>query len=532
MAEFLKKYKIILFTIILPILCFISRKIYKPSYSIPLIELNENSYFGNAEIKLRNNTTLKELLNIYEYNLTRMFIRTKYNKIILYFTLSKYIYYDDYNISFDINLNLNKPDLIIDNSSISFQTNFVNNSNIIKIKNNKQSIINIFNKKDNIRLNNIFFKVIKDNKNIEIELLFDEFDLIVNLHPEKLTFKFYYFVHCLIDLLFVIGLIVIHVRLWNYNYQNINILFIYIIWAKITSSFFIHLIDLFKIGIPILKLLLFYFHLLIYGEFLLTFSDLAVGILTFLFIIYLYISTDLLFELEKNYHYCFGNKMMNNKIVIDKKKEKSNNYPLHSFIFILFISVSCTNSLYIKSFPLLVIMFISILKHLNKREVMCKKDNKFCITFYSFSTVIYSYYLLFFNFGEFYRIKPTHAILPFILILGLYIILILVIKNEYKFKSAMKKDFERIKLLNNECCSICLREFVYDKEKIDKYFCKVNEYDNIHETKCKHYFHEKCLFIWRKHRNICPICKTPLQIPDYYFFYVETPCIYKPSWIS
>ena len=87
-----------------------------------------------------------------------------------------------------------------------------------------------------------------------------------------------------------------------------------------------------------------------------------------------------------------------------------------------------------------------------------------------------------------------------------------------------------LKYLDKECCSICLNEFSYNKENDNKLICKVTEYDNIHKTKCNHYFHEKCLFIWRKHKNKCPICKINLDLPKYYYFYEYTECIYKWSW--
>ena len=95
----------------------------------------------------------------------------------------------------------------------------------------------------------------------------------------------------------------------------------------------------------------------------------------------------------------------------------------------------------------------------------------------------------------------------------------------------MKKDFEKLKILDKESCAICLKDFIYNKDKVDKIFCKVTQDENIHETACNHYFHERCLFNWIKYRNICPVCRKPLKIPNYYHFYDETPCIYKPSWL-
>ena len=92
----------------------------------------------------------------------------------------------------------------------------------------------------------------------------------------------------------------------------------------------------------------------------------------------------------------------------------------------------------------------------------------------------------------------------------------------------MKIDFEILKIIDKECCSICLNDVNYNNNKINKIFCKVTQDENIHETSCKHYFHERYLFNWRKYKNICPFCRKSLPTPNYYYFYDETPCIYKP----
>ena len=155
----------------------------------------------------------------------------------------------------------------------------------------------------------------------------------------------------------------------------------------------------------------------------------------------------------------------------------------------------------------------------------------FCNFFYTYGIWIYLYHLFIYNLGNYYRFKPTYSILPFILIIILYIILYKVIKKEYKFTNVMKKDFERLKLLNKECCTICLKNFKYNKNKINKIFCKVTQEENIHITPCNHHFHERCLFNWRKYKNICPVCRKTLPIPSYFYFYDETPCIYKPNWL-
>ena len=190
-----------------------------------------------------------------------------------------------------------------------------------------------------------------------------------------------------------------------------------------------------------------------------------------------------------------------------------------------------SKSVYLNSFALIIVIISTILKYLLQRDVMSKKDINFAVNSYSISLAIYLYFLFMYNFSELYRRKPVYAIIPFIVILSLFIILILVIKKGYKFKYVMNKDFERIKKLEKECCSICLKDFIYNKDNIGIMLCKVTQDENIHETKCHHFFHEKCLFNWRKYRNICPICNARLTIPEYYFFYDDTPCIYKPDWI-
>ena len=248
-----------------------------------------------------------------------------------------------------------------------------------------------------------------------------------------------------------------------------------------------------------------------------------------LFLIFLFCYAIIL-EIDINYYYCFNNKMNDNKIIIKEKKLIIINDHLILFAFLIGLDNICY-SIYIKSFPLILSIISTIYKHLNQREVMCKKDNNFCIKFYTFGIAIYSFHLLINNLGNYYKVKPAYSFFPFILIIILSICLIIIIKNEFKFSYIMKNDFERLKILNEQCCSICLKYFEYNENKINGLFCKVTQDENIHQTPCNHYFHEICLFNWRKYKNICPVCRKPLQIPNYYYFYDETPCIYKPDWI-
>ena len=529
MFKKIKENKFIIFIILLPFFCFISRKLSKPLYLNPFKDLKDNSFFGKASLHLKNNSTIKEIVNISEYNNVRLFIETKYNKIILYFTFSNYYYYDIFNISFAITLNLNKSQLHTDNnSSIWYLDKFENNSNIIKIKDNK-GIINYFTKKINIPLNEISFKDIISNQTIQCNLIFDDFDLSMTLQKEKFTYKFYYLLECAINV-FVFS-VIYNYNYFENNYQNINNLFIYIIWEKIYPSSIYQLMNLIKVGIPIFKIIKFYTHLLIYGEFLLSISNIITIGFTIFILCCLIVFVILFFDIENNYHYCFSNEIINNTIVIKEKGGKSKNLSFLLFLFSSSITFIYSSSQYIYNqfFPLIIALMTTILHHLNQREVMCTRDKQFCIKYYWYNTLIYLYFLFIYNIGAFYRIKPQYSVFPFILIFILYQILKYIIKNEYKLNSTMKKDFEKLKKLEKEVCSICLKDFIYDKNKVGKFFCKVSEDENIHETICNHYFHEKCLFNWRKRRNICPNCKTPLPIPDYYYFYDQTPCIYNPS---
>ena len=122
-------------------------------------------------------------------------------------------------------------------------------------------------------------------------------------------------------------------------------------------------------------------------------------------------------------------------------------------------------------FFILVLIF-TIHKHLNKREAMHQKDVSLCNYFYTIGIWIYLYHLFIYNLGNFDRIKPTYSIFPFILIIILYIILVRIIKKGYKYTYVMKIDFEILKIIDKECCSICLNDFNYNKIKLIKYFVK------------------------------------------------------------
>ena len=521
-TDILKKHIFLIFIIILPILCFITRKISKPLYSNPLQVLNDKSFFGKVELKYSSE---EELINMRENNNTRLFIKATHDSIFLYFTFSKYKYYDDYSKSFMINLKINKSSLTYnDNNSILYSDYFEINSKIIKIRENR--IFHFYSKNIDFPLNNISFLYIKNYGSFICTLFFDDFNLTLDLKKEVFTYKFYYLILCIIDILILC--FIFNTDFWKYNFQNIYELFTYIIWSKVTLINFTHIYELFQISFPLLKLINFYPHLLIYGEIILSISDIFSITLIVSYILISIPFTFFKIEIEKNYLYCFSNQIIDNEIVIKEPKKK---YNKNQVLFLLLSIFNLSSSIYIQAFPLILVLIISIIKQLNKREVICNNDKIFYLNFYFYSTAIYFYYLFISNLGDLYKRKPTYALFPLILIIALYSLLSFIIKKEYKIKKAMIKDFERLKKIDKESCSICLRNFNYDENKNKKYFVKISEEENIHRTICNHYFHEKCIFNWRKYGSVCPICKTPLEILDYYFFFDDTPCIYQPDWI-
>lgn len=132
LIDSIKKYKFYIFIFILPILCFITRKFSKPLYTNPLRELNNKSFFGSMNFKIRNILKEEEINKLKDNNNTRLFIKTKDDGADLYFTFSKYKYYDDYNFSFTINLNFNNSTLITNNNaSLIYSEDYLNNSKII-----------------------------------------------------------------------------------------------------------------------------------------------------------------------------------------------------------------------------------------------------------------------------------------------------------------------------------------------------------------------------------------------------------------
>ena len=87
-----------------------------------------------------------------------------------------------------------------------------------------------------------------------------------------------------------------------------------------------------------------------------------------------------IFLFEKNYNYCFNNKIEDQKIVLKETKISKNS--LIIFFILVYVNYPFETS-FNHYFPLILIIILTIFKHLNQREIMYEKDNKFSIKFYS-----------------------------------------------------------------------------------------------------------------------------------------------------
>ena len=523
--DILKNFRLLITLFILPFICILIRKI-SPSYdSNRFKEFNDKSYFSASNSFILKNKSMENSLNIQDYNNTRIYFETKYNKIKLYITLSKENYYDGKRIQFSIYLNINNlSNITYINNSFTYSENYENKMEEIQFKQIKESLMNY---KKKYLMKYISIKFDSNYTNVECKIFFEDFDFVFQLKREKYSYKIFYLLESLISLIFFFVIICVNIEEQDHNLQNISIIFLFIIRTKILISMFSRIISLFKVGIALFKIIKFYFHILIYGEFILTMSDIMMIVILILFLLCLGNYIQILKDNEGNYFYCFNNKIENNKIVPNKNKNINYIYIIFSIVFFGTEIIDKSGIIYFNFIPLYIGLISAIIKYLTQRDITYLKDKKFCIRFYSFGTIIYSYYLFINSLGEFYRIKFTFKIYPFIIVFLLYITLYYIIINEYKLTYVMKDDFAKLKKLDKECCSICLKDFCYNIKNESKLFCKVNQEHNIHKTICNHFFHEKCLFLWRKYGNLCPICKKGLNIPKYYYFYEYTPCIYK-----
>ena len=520
MLKMFSQINIIFLSVIiaLPILCQISREIFPSNSSNKFRNFDSCSYYSSSNnISLKDNHT-QNMLPIQDYQHSRVFIKTKYNKIKLLINLSQGSLYEDQKIEFIIDLDINNTsNATINNYSFIYSGKLVNENVLITLIQES-----LFDKDETHLLKNVSIEINNSFQDFEALLIFDTFDLNLNLKKEKLTFRFFYLVRVFLNCALYFIILAFFLNEKGYNLQNISITFLIIIRSKIVVLFVHDLVYIFKVGPPIHKYLFFYCHLLIYGEFLINLTDIIILIL--FFIIYCFILGLLIlrFENDENYIYSFRNKMINGVITeADDLKVKYYLFEITSDIIAIFILLCDISNKSI--IPLYIGLIIVILKHLSQREVINIKYKWFVIKFYSLGILFFILSIFFNNIikksNKMDDIFEKGKIIASILVL--YIILIMVIKNEIKFSFVMKNDFNKLNILNDEYCSICLNKFknTHNGRNI---FCMISELDNIHITKCKHYFHEICLFDWRKRKNICPYCRTTLEIPKYYYFYSYT----------
>ena len=524
--KFFFKYRLTIIIIILPIFSFFFRRLFLPNN---LKELNEKSFYSmsNKFISKNNNNSKINEMKIHEYNNSRIYFKTSYNEISIFVTLSKENYYDEKRIEFSIYLKFyNLSNISYDNNSYIYSENFEDKINFVKFCKIKESF---FNFKKMYILKSASLKFRNNFTDLNCEFFFEDFDLILQLKKEKHTYRYFYLFETFINLIFNFFLATNFLQKENYNLQNISIIFLLIIREKLFLQFISRNFEFFQIGTPLLKIFTFYFHLLLNEEIIFSLTDIIIILALILYIIVLCLYITIFKNNDINYFYCFNNKIENHNIIKKNNNDNlSKNIKLKSSLIIVFISIfDLSNNIYLNSLPLFLALIIASFKHLLQREIMCQEDKIFCSSFYLYGVIIYSYYLMTKNLGKFYRIKGSFLIFPFIIIFILYLILNYIIKNNYKITYIMKEDFKKIKSLDKDCCSICLKDFIYDDKNENKILCKVTQLDNIYKTKCNHYFHEICIFSWRKYKNICPICKNELVKPNYYYFYNYNPCPYK-----
>lgn len=100
---------------------------------------------------------------------------------------------------------------------------------------------------------------------------------------------------------------------------------------------------------------------------------------------------------------------------------------------------------------------------------------------------------------------PANISLPLLGIGALSLILSLIFccyMWRLKWKAKRERGYRRVKFVcrkkaANETCPVCLEDF------------ELKEYIAI--CHCTHCFHMKCLLEWLRHKNMCPMCKAPVQ---------------------
>ena len=355
---------------VLPILCQISRKIFPSHRFNKFRNFDSFSYYSSSNnISLKDNHT-QNILPIQEYQHSRVFIKTKYNKIKFLITLSQGSLYEDQKIEFAIDLDINNTsNVTINNYSFIYSGNLVNENVLLKLTQE-----NLFDKDETHLLKNVSIEIYNSFKDFEALLIFDTFDLNLKSEKEKLKFRFFYLVRTFFNCTLYFIILVFFMNEKGYNLQNISITFLIIIRSKIIVLFTYNLIYIFKVEPPIHKYLFFYCHLLIYGEFLINLTDIIILILLF-FIYFLFLGIFILmFENDENYIYSFRNKMINGVITeTDDLKVKYHLFEIiisyNGMILIYYLCENPNNSI----IPLYIGLIIAILKHLSQREVISIK---------------------------------------------------------------------------------------------------------------------------------------------------------------
>ena len=142
--ETLKNFRLIITLFIIPIISNIIRKVSPSFYSNKFKEFNDKSYFSSNFKFILKNQSKENVLNIQDYNNTRIYFETKNNKIKLYLTLSKDNLYDEKRIQFSIDLNINNlTNITYINNSLSLSENYENRMINIQFNQIKESFLKL-----------------------------------------------------------------------------------------------------------------------------------------------------------------------------------------------------------------------------------------------------------------------------------------------------------------------------------------------------------------------------------------------------
>ena len=519
----MKKQKTIIISIIiiLPILCFITKLISFPKKDLKYKYLNNKEFLGKKHF-------IKSKSKFNGCSKIRINCEIERNDIKFYFVLF------DENIKKEIYFDILIKKKILDNfefdkiySNYKLSYIYSNDSLNITFKEYDKSIFPV--KKYTLLLNEFIFIIYNDSSEFMCYLNFTDFSGYFSL--KKTIFNYYtknfikYVIYHII-LFFCHLVIIINHYLNGINIQNISIFFLIIYELRLFKDILYNFFSLFyfvKFKL-IFKILIFYFHLLVYSEIIFNVNEILSIIYILIHILLFSCHVTILEKIHKIYLICFYNKYING--VIHCKISEYQIYKLFKKFFIkieifcivtLYIDYKIINSVYLKFLPLIVGIIVSIFEHLSKREIMDIKTKKNCMIVYliiiiSWCIILIYYCILF---------KSQCLIFPFLIILILTIILNIIIKFNIKIKYFLRNNYEILENLNKkkEKCSICIQSFSYNHNLKKKFFCFPNAYDIIHKTKCEHFYHEICLYEWIKYKNICPFCRKKLNEPKYYYFW-------------